>query len=285
MDEHRSRNMQQLLSLTGKVAVITGAAMRIGREMAHVFARQGAAVVIADIAREQGAQVAAEICAGGGDAVFLYTDVGIPQHIQAMVAHTLDRYGRLDVLINNAHWEKRGTVLEIEEADWDRSMDVLLKAMYLGCKYAIPAMREAGGGSILNMSSVHAVHVSDAYVTYQTAKAAILQFTRQVAWDFGPHGIRCNAICPGAIRRPEDVAAATASDPLWLEEATLLTPLRRLGHPHDIALAALFLCSDMASWITGQALTVDGGEFMPLSTVGLGRMREWLVRHPERLQQ
>lgn len=273
------------LRFDGRVAIITGAALRIGRELARCFAAQGAAVIIADIADAASRQVVAEIRARGGEADFVHADVGKHSDIRAMIAHAVERYGRLDILVNNAHWEKRGTVVEIEEDDWDRSMDVLLKAMYLGCKHAIPVMQRTGGGSILNLSSVHAYAVSDAYVTYQTAKAAIVQFTRQVAWDFGPSGIRCNAICPGTIRSSEDVEAGMARDPLWAEELALLTPLRRIGRPADVAHAALFLCSDLAGWITGQALTVDGGEFSALAPLTMRRAREWLASHPERLRQ
>lgn len=283
MTDETSGHLDTVLRLDGKTAIITGAAMNIGREIARVFAAQGASVVIADIDGERGEQVAAEIRGRGGQASFVRTDVSRSPDIQAMIQFAVESYGRVDILINNAHWERHGTVVDLEEADWDRSMDVLLKALYTGCKYAIPEMRKVGGGAIVNLSSVHAYHVSDAYVTYQTAKAAILQFTRQVAWDFGPSGIRCNAICPGSIWPPEHAEKAVAADRLVEEEATLLTPMRRMGHPRDIAHAALFLCSDLASWLTGQALTVDGGEFMAFSTTGLGRMKEWLRRHPERL--
>jgi NAD(P)-dependent dehydrogenase (short-subunit alcohol dehydrogenase family) len=193
-----------------------------------------------------------------------------------MIDTAVERYGRLDVLVNNAHWEKFGTVVELDEADWDRSFDVLLKALYLGCKYAIPALQAVGGGSIINLASVHAYSVTDRYVTYETAKAGVVQFTRQVAWDFGPQRIRCNCICPGDIPLPADVAARSG-EPGFLEQMTLLKAIKRPGHPRDIARAALFLASDLAGWITGQALTVDGGEFMILPSVGAARMRTYLT--------
>ncbi len=130
---------------------------------------------------------------------FVHADAGRADDIRGMVNAAVEQFGRLDILVNNAHWEKRRTVVEPNEAGWDRRFDVLLKALYLGCKCAIPEMRKLRGGAIVTLSSVHAYAVSDAYVTYQTAKAGVVHFTRQVAWDFGPGSIRCNCICPGDI--------------------------------------------------------------------------------------
>jgi meso-butanediol dehydrogenase/(S,S)-butanediol dehydrogenase/diacetyl reductase len=268
-------DLGRLLRLDGKVAVVTGAAQRIGREIALTLAGQGARVLVADIQDELGEEVAREIRSGGGEALFVHTDVGLADDIRAMIGAAVERFGRLDILVNNAHWEKHGTVEELEEADWDRRFDVLLKALYLGCKYAIPEMRNVGGGAIVNISSVHAYAVSDRYVTYQTAKAGVVHFTRQVAWDFGPEHIRCNCICPGDIPMPSDIEAHQ-NEPGFLEERTLLKAIKRPGHPRDIARAALFLVSDLAEWITGQALTVDGGEFMTFPSVGAQRMRAFL---------
>ena len=268
-------DLGKLLRLDGKVAIVTGAAQRIGREIAQTFAKQGACVLVADIQDELGQHVVGEIAAGGGAASFVHADVGRAHDIQAMIDTAVERFGRVDILVNNAHWEKHGSVVELEEADWDRSFDVLLKALYLGCKYAIPEMRKAGGGAIINIASVHAYHVSDRYVTYQTAKAGVVHFTRQVAWDFGPDHIRCNCICPGDIPMPSEVEDH-ASEPGYLEQRTLLKAIKRPGHPRDIARAALFLVSDLAEWITGQALTVDGGEFMTFPMTGAARMRALL---------
>jgi NAD(P)-dependent dehydrogenase (short-subunit alcohol dehydrogenase family) len=270
-------DLGQLLRLDGKVAVVTGAAARIGLEIARTFAAQGAHVLVADIQDEPGERAAADIRAAGGSARFAHADVGRADDIRAMVGAAVEHFGRLDILVNNAHWEKHGTVVELDEADWDRSFDVLLKALYLGCKYAIPEMRKVGGGAIVNISSVHAYSVSDRYVTYQTAKAGVVHFTRQVAWDFGPEHIRCNCICPGDIPLPSEVEAH-AAEPGFLEQRTLLKAIKRPGHPRDIARAALFLVSDLAEWITGQALTVDGGEHMTFPGVGAERMRAYLER-------
>jgi dihydroanticapsin dehydrogenase len=275
MAEGQNGDLGQLLRLDGKVAIVTGAAQRIGREIAQTFASQGARVLVVDIQDGPGEHVVQAISAAGGAASFLHADVGRAEDVRSMIGSAVERFGRLDILVNNAHWEKHGSVEELDEADWDRSFDVLLKALYLGCKYAIPELRKVGGGAIVNISSVHAYHVSDRYVTYQTAKAGVVHFTRQVAWDFGPENIRCNCICPGDIPLPSEVEAR-AGEAGFLEERTLLKAIKRPGHPRDIARAALFLVSDLAEWITGQALTVDGGEFMTFPSTGASRMRTYL---------
>ena len=260
-----------LLRLDGKVALVTGAAQRIGREIARTFAGQGASVLVTDI-RQPGRAGRRPRSARRRHRHFAHADVGHAEDIQAMIDTAVERFGRLDILVNNAHWEKHGTVVELDEADWDRSFDVLLKALYLGCKYAIPELHKVGGGAIINIASVHAYQVSDRYVTYQTAKAAVVQFTRQVAWDFGPDRIRCNCICPGDIPLPARSKPTPASRG-FLEQRTLLKAIKRPGHPRDIARAALFLVSDLAEWITGQALTVDGGEHLTFPSVGAQRTR------------
>jgi len=274
-------NLGDLLRLDGRVAIVTGAGRRIGREIARVLASQGARVAIGEIDAAVGDRAADEIEAEGGIAFAHPTDVGRSEQVASLVDATVARFGRLDILINNAHWEKVGSVVELDEADWDRSFDVLLKALYLGCKYAIPHMEAAGGGAIVNISSVHARHVSDRYVTYQTAKAAVVHFTRQVAWDFGPARIRVNCICPGAIPSAEE-HDRTMADEVRRAEATMLKALKRAGHPRDIARAVLYLVSDLSDWVTGQTLTVDGGEFMTFPSTGARRMADYLADHPDR---
>jgi NAD(P)-dependent dehydrogenase (short-subunit alcohol dehydrogenase family) len=270
------------LSLQGKVAIVTGSAQRIGREIAITLAEHGARVVVSDIQDEKGEAAAATIRTAGGTATYVHADVSKNADIRALVEGSVRHFGRLDILVNNAHWEAHGTVVELSEEEWDRSFDVLLKAAFLGCKYAIPEMRKVGGGAIVNISSVHAFHVSDRYVTYEAAKAGLLHFTRQVAHDFGPDNIRCNAICPGAIPLPEWVAANQA-DPHFLDEYLMGTPIKRAGRPRDIANAALFLVSELASWITGTSITVDGGEFNAFPSVLRDRARQYWLAHPERL--
>src|SRR5262249_55665567 len=149
------RDLGSLLRLDRRVAIVTGAAQRIGREIARTFAGQGAAVIVADIQDDVGERTVAEIQQSGGEASFTHADVSRGDEIQKMIGFAVERYGRLDILVNNAHWEKPGSVLEVEEQDWDRSFAVLVRALYLGCKYAIPEMRKAGGGNIVNIASVH----------------------------------------------------------------------------------------------------------------------------------
>ena len=267
------------LRVDGQVAIVTGAAQNIGRAIARVLAESGARVLLTDIQDERGEAAAEAIRAGGGEASYARADVGQEDDIRRMVDTAVERYGRLDILVNNAHWEAHGTVEEVSLADWDRSLRVLLTAAYLGTKYAAPAMREAGGGSIVNISSVHAFRVSAAYPTYQTAKAGLLHLTRQIAYDYGPQGIRCNAICPGAIP-PDETRAARIDDPTWTARHYLHNRLRRVGATQDIANAVLFLCSEAAGFITGHALVVDGGMLLPFTFAGLREFRDQLKANP-----
>jgi NAD(P)-dependent dehydrogenase (short-subunit alcohol dehydrogenase family) len=246
------------MRLEGKVAIVTGAAQGIGRAIASLFADEGARVLIADIQEEKGEATAQEIRARGREASFLRTDVGIAADVKRMVDTAVERYGRLDILVNNAYWSRRARVTELDEEVWDRAIAVCLKAMYLGAKYAIPEMLKVGGGSIINISSVHAFTSYPTSVVYDAAKGGVSALTRVLAVEWGRHGIRVNAICPGMIVT-EVAEASFFANPEHARLRESIYPIGRVGRPIDIAKAALFLASDDASYVLGHNLVVDGG--------------------------
>lgn len=254
------------IELTGKVAVVTGAARGIGEGTARRLAASGARVLVADIQDERGQAVAASI----PGASYVHADVGDPAQVQQMIEAAVERYGRLDILINNAHFEVQGPATEISADDWDRSYAVLVRAPFLGAKYAIPHMRRSGGGCIINIASVLGHHPTERYVTYTSAKAAVVQLSRQLAVDYGPDGIRVNTITPGSINTNPRYAASPNRESL----SAKLAPLRREGVPADIANAICFLVSDQASFITGAELVVDGGITVPFFSVFTERARK-----------
>jgi NAD(P)-dependent dehydrogenase (short-subunit alcohol dehydrogenase family) len=244
--------------LKGQVAIITGSTAGIGRATAILFAQEGAKVIVSGRRRELGEQVVQEIRAGGGEATFCRADVRHSDELRALVQCAVDHYGRLDILVNNAWSGKVGTVLEVEEQEWDDLFATTLKAAYLGSKFAIPEMIKVGGGSIINLSSVHGLLVARKWAPYDAAKAGIINLTRSLALDFGPQGIRVNAICPGLIvTEKDDPNSPGHSERMRLTQ--LVYPLGRPGRPKEVAQAAVFLASNEASFITGIALTVDGG--------------------------
>lgn len=271
------------MRLQNQIAIVTGAANNIGRAIARCFAAEGAKVLIADIQDEAGAAVAAEICKNGGAAAYVHADVGTLAGNRDMVAAAVERYGGVTILVNNAHWERRGSIEELSEEDWDASFDVLLKAPFLASKYAVPHMRAAGGGAILNLTSVHGFQVSPGYPTYETAKAALIQLTKQMALDLGGDGIRVNAIAPGAIPSDE-MKAENADDPIWHERNILWNVLPIVGSAVDIAQGALYLCSPEARFVTGHTLLIDGGFLLGFKGLGGTRVQEFLRRHPELLE-
>jgi NAD(P)-dependent dehydrogenase (short-subunit alcohol dehydrogenase family) len=244
--------------LSGKVAIVTGAAQGIGKGTARIFAREGARVTIADVNVDAGEAAADEIRQEGGDCTFVRTDVAQEQDLRQVVRQAVERHGRLDILMNNAYRNSAGSVVELEPDDWDRSLSVMLRAVYLGCKLAIPEMLCNGGGSIINIASVHGLAAAPRMAVYDAAKAGVINLTRQIAIDFGPQGVRCNAICPGWIIT-ESVQRAIQRNPELLQQGALAYPLRRAGTPSDIGHAALFLASDESSFVSGHALVVDGG--------------------------
>jgi NAD(P)-dependent dehydrogenase (short-subunit alcohol dehydrogenase family) len=248
-------------SLQGKRALITGAASGIGRATALLFARQGAAVALVDINQAGGEATAQAIVAEGGQAIFILCDVTQAADCRRAVRTTVERWGGLDILFNNAGIIRRATVLETTEAEWDRVMAVNVKSIFLLSKYAIPVMAAAGGGSIINTASGWGLVGGKDAVSYCASKGAVVNMSRAMALDHGPQNIRVNCLCPGdtdtamlrneaeQLGQPEDSFLAGAAD----------RPLRRLGQPEDIAQAALYLASDASAFVTGAALVVDGG--------------------------
>jgi NAD(P)-dependent dehydrogenase (short-subunit alcohol dehydrogenase family) len=238
------------IDLTGKVAIITGAAQGIGLGIAKRLAASGAKVVLADI-QEKGRE-AAKTVAGSK---FIRTDVTKEEEVKNLVEATVKDFGRLDIVVNNAWAGKRGLPTELSSQDWDDGYAVLVKAIFLASKYAIPHLQELGGGSIINISSILAKVHKVEHTIYSSAKGAVLHLTRQLARDYGPSGIRVNVISPGDIRTrpPEDTTPDTTS----IDAA--VTPLRRSGMPSDIASAVCFLVSDYATYISGVELVIDGG--------------------------
>ena len=243
------------MRFTGRVALITGAASGIGRATALLLAREGARVLVADVNEAGGQETVEAVRSAGGGAMYCAADVGSAAEVERMVRTAVESYGRLDVLHNNAYWNQFGTVVDLPEEGWDRTLQICLKALYLGCKYAIPEMRKTGGGAIVNTASVHSLVSFRNYSAYDTAKAGVMGLTRSVALDFGPE-IRCNAVLPGAIY---PTGAWTGVSEEARDVFARGVPMKRLGHPDDIARAVAFLASDDASFITGTGLVVDGG--------------------------
>ena len=245
--------------LEGKVAIVTGAASGIGRAIAIAFATEGAKVVIST-ARNRGGLIETQSMAGSSSISCLMADASVAADVAALVAHTEETFGRLDILCNNAGMISMALTEDLSEEDWDHVIDVNLKGTFLGCKYAIPAMKRGGGGSIINMGSVNSMVGSAGYSHYCAAKAGVLLLTKTVALEYAPHGIRANAICPGLIDTPmnepyeKELGGRAAMEEMCLK----LQPLG-LGKAEQVAAAAVFLASDESSLITGSDILVDGG--------------------------
>ncbi|PKB73682.1 MAG: cyclopentanol dehydrogenase [SAR202 cluster bacterium Io17-Chloro-G7] len=247
------------MRLEGKVALITGAARGQGAAEARMFAREGAKVVIADILDGDGEKLAAEIGESGGDALFVHLDVTSEDQWRSAIGETVSRFGKLDVLVNNAAVWRRGLVEETTVEHWDSIFEVNAKGVFLGTKLAITEMRNAGGGSIINISSVAGLVGSLTSSAYSASKGAVRLFTKSTAIQYASEGIRANSIHPGAI----DTAMGEQvwPNPETREEVVNRTPVGRMGVPEDIAFGALFLASDESSFVTGSELVIDGGMF------------------------
>lgn len=266
--------------LAGQVAIVTGGAMGIGAATAQKLAAEGARVLIVDIEDEGAARNVEAIRAAGGAAAAVHADVGTQEGVRLMIARAQELWGRSDIVVNNAYAGAfPGDAVELSEEDWDRAMDVGLKAMFRATKYAVPHMQQAGRGAIINVSSVHGLLVAPGWLAYETVKTAIIGLTRQMAVAYGPAGIRVNAVCPGHIVT-ERVAASWQDHPDGLKFFEQQYPLRRTGKPVDIANAIAFLCSDEASFITGHALVVDGGLTLQLQENLAVQMGHYVQQNP-----
>jgi NAD(P)-dependent dehydrogenase (short-subunit alcohol dehydrogenase family) len=247
--------------LDGKVALITGAAMGIGKAAAVALAREGAAVMVTDIDDQAGAVTVDEISAAGGQARYQHADVSVTADVEAAVAQTIQHFGGLHILVNNAAQAIAGSVTDIDEATWIRVLNLNLTSVWRGMKYAIPHMIAAGGGSIINISSVQSLLGFKGWSAYAAAKGGINALTQQAAVDYASHRIRVNSIAPGTIMTPmnvrifEEAADREALVAGWNE----LHALGRFGEPHEVGAAVAFLASDDSSFITGEILRVDGG--------------------------
>ena len=246
------------MRLAGKVAFISGGARGMGETEARLFAENGAKVVIGDVLEAEGQQVAADIDGSGGDAMFVPLDVTSESDWERAVAATVERYGRLDVLVNNAGVSGRSMVEDTRVEDWDRVMDINAKGVFLGTRYAIPEMQKVGGGSIINISSqLGLVGTDNSSPQYQASKGAVRIFTKTTAIQYAADGIRANSVHPGPIVTP--MTQERRADPATRELMLSRIPLARYGQPIDVAYGVLYLASDESSFVTGSELVIDGG--------------------------
>jgi NAD(P)-dependent dehydrogenase (short-subunit alcohol dehydrogenase family) len=242
--------------LKGKTAVVTGGASGIGRASAHAMAGEGARIVILDSAVEAGQQAVGELAERHSEALFIAVDVSSEEQVSTAIAQVIVRFGQIDVLHNNAGVATRHPVAEQDLQGWQACMDINLKGIFLTAKHVIPHMLERGG-SIINTSSVTGIVGVRNRAVYSATKGAIVALTRNMALDYASYQIRVNCVCPGFTRTP--LAKALLQDPEKEQRLTAMHPLGRLGTPEDVANAVVFLASGLSSWITGHALTVDGG--------------------------
>ncbi len=246
------------MRLEGKVAFISGGARGMGAEEARLFSREGAKVVIGDMRENEGRQVEAEISERGGEILFLHLDVTSEASWADAISATVARFGKLDILVNNAGIGAAGLVENTTAEDWDRVMEVNAKGVFLGTKVAIPALRQAGGGSIINISSQLGIVGSDhSSPHYQASKGAVRLFTKNTAMQYAKDRIRANSVHPGPIVTP--MTETGRSNPENYGRMLSKIPMNRYGRPEEVAYGVLYLASDESSYVTGSELVIDGG--------------------------
>ncbi|MFX1251377.1 MAG: SDR family NAD(P)-dependent oxidoreductase [Promethearchaeota archaeon] len=258
---NKTSRVLELLSLDGKVAVITGAASGIGLITAKLLAEMGATIALIDINESSGEEAAEQIRKSGEQAKFFRCNVTSDSDCKKSIEAIYKEFERIDILFNNAGVIRRKNVLDLTEEEWDLVVDVSLKAIYLLSRYVIPIMIEGGGGSIINTGSGWGLKGGSKAVAYCAAKGGVVNMTRAMAIDHGSEGIRVNCICPGDTDTPllrGEASQLGVNEDAFMREAAD-RPLHRIGTPQDIAYAVLYLASDLSSWVTGTTLVVDGG--------------------------
>ena len=248
--------------MEGKAAIVTGGASGIGRAICELFAEEGARLTIADIDAAGGEQALANVRAAGGEAQFVATDVSKEADVEAMVRAAVDAYGAVNILVNDAAAFVFGEVQDISDADWARVFGVNVIGQAYCVKHALPHMKAAGGGAIVNLASVSGFIAQPGFIPYNASKGAVMQLTRCLAMDLAPHNIRVNCVCPGSVLTPATERHRRfvgADREEFLAEAGASNFMKRVADPREIAYGALFLASDEASFVTGTPLVMDGG--------------------------
>ena len=258
------------MKLTDRVALITGGGSGIGQAIAHLFAQEGAKIVVADFNEVTGQATVDDLRSQGADSIFVKVDVPQAQSVEQMVAAVDQHYGRLDIMVTSAGIGELGTVVGASEDHWDRTIDINLKGTWLSAKYSIPLMERNGSGNIITLASVAGLHTLRRNVAYGPSKTGVIYLTKLIALEHGPL-IRANSLCPGVTDTPMMTRDIEATDDPDEEMRIILasTVLGRVAKTEEVAKAALFLASDDSSYITGVALPVDGGRLLKINPTGV----------------